>query len=248
MTKLKFSITTNFSMGENSSSLCEMSEPLDIEEFFDRLKAGFLQWRRDRSKAMHSLSIRVPISRRDDLYRDMIQGLCSRWNSDQDIADVGPSHIELSFAHRYVDWIGCTTAKNVTLKWQSEQGAMQFVDYIILMKAINAQLREWKTKERSRRRSNPVKHPAELPGNIKTEIARYLRLEYGESAHDKNSVKARDLKFVGEFIIDGVPTQFWEYPTSNPKKPNFATVERFDGSYCLGMSCNLPQNIGVKEL
>lgn len=241
MTIQSFNITATFWMGDSGTSLCEMSEPLDAEEFFDRLKVGFLHWRRNRSESMQSLSITAPIPRREDFYRELIEGLCSRWNSDEEIANVGPSHVELSLAYHYINWVGCTTAKNAVYKSNSEQGAMQFVDYVRLLEDINARLRKAKADEKSRRRANPVKYPVELPGNIKTEIARYLRLEYGESARDKDSLKARDLKFVGEFVIDGVPTQFWQYPTSNPKKPNWATVERFEDTYCLGMSCNLPQ-------
>ena len=47
-------------------------------------------------------------------------------------------------------------------------------------KANEAQVREAKAAERARRRANPVEHPVALPANIKSEIARYLRLEYGE--------------------------------------------------------------------
>lgn len=45
-------------------------------------------------------------------------------------------------------------------------------------------------------------------------LARYLRLEYGEDENDPQSLKASDLSYVGEFVIDGVPTKFWSYPTS----------------------------------
>ena len=241
MTNPKFNVTSTFSMWESSTCLGEMSEPLDTQEFFARLKAGFLQWRRERSaELMHSLTIVAPISERADVYRDLIKDVCLLWNSDLDIAQVGPTHIELALAYKWENWVGCTTAKNVIFKSGCEQGPMQFVDYALVHKDINQQMRTAKANEKARRRANPVTFPIELPANIKTEIARYLRLEYGESARDKSSLKARDLTFEGEFVIDGVPTQFWHYPSSNPKKTNWATVERFDDSYCLGMTDKLP--------
>lgn len=236
----KFSLMVTFKLGDGSTSLYEMSEPHEAQEFFDRLKAGFLQWRGPLSNSMHSLSIFAPIPRRDASYRDLIQSVCERWNADVEIAKLGPSHVEISLTNRGDNWVGCTTARDIVHKMHSEQGDMYFVDYAQWMRDIEARLRKAKKDEKSRRRANPVRYPVELPGNIKSEIARYLRLEYGESARDKGSVKARDLAFEGEFVIDGVPTQFWRYPTSNPKKPSWATVERFDDSYCLGMTGDRP--------
>lgn len=73
-----------------------------------------------------------------------------------------------------------------------------------------------------------------LPENIATEIASYLRLEYGERSQDKASLKEHDLVYEGDFVLDGVPTQFWRYPTWDGFA--WATVERFENSYCLGMT------------
>lgn len=235
-----FQITTTFAMGDGSMSLCDMSLSQEPQEFFDRLKQGFLQWRRSLSNSMHSLSVFVPVARREEPYRDLIQSVCALWNSDPDIATVGPSHIELSLTNRGDGWIGCTTAKDFIRKMHSEQGEMHFLDYAVLLRDLEAQRRKAEKDEKARRRANPVQVPVELPANIKSEIARYLRLEYGESARDKDSVKARDLKFDGEFVIDGVPTQFWRYPSSNPKKPQWATVERLEQMYCLGMTGDPP--------
>ena len=235
-----FNITATFTIFDRITCLCEMSEPQDTREFFDRLKLGFLQWRRSLSDSLHSLTVSVPIPRKNEAYRDLIHGVCERWNSDPDIAAAGPTHVELALTDRHINWIGCTTAKIVHYKMQSEQGDMYLVDYVQLHRNLEAQVREAKAAERARRRANPVEHPVALPANIKSEIARYLRLEYGESARAKDSLKARNLEFAGEFVIDGVPTQFWSYPSSNPKKPMWATVERLDGSYCLGMTDKRP--------
>jgi hypothetical protein len=217
-----------------------MSGPLELDEFFARLKAGYLQWRRQLSNARHSLSIFAPIPRRDASYRDLLHGLCDRWNADQDIASAGPRHVELALGNRGDSWIGCTTAKDPIGKRRSEQGDMRFVDYALLKQAIESQQRRAQGDEKAHRRANPVVHPVGLPLNIASEIANYLRLEYGETARGKNSVKARNLRFEGEFVVDGVPTQFWRYPTSDSSKRRWATVERFDDSYHLGTTSEPP--------
>ena len=57
-------------------------------------------------------------------------------------------------------------------------------------------------------------------------LADYLRLEYGEDKNDPKSIKSSDLKYIGEFIINGVITEYWSYPTSG--EPMWATIEIID--------------------
>ena len=235
-----FNITATFTIFDRSSCLCEMSEPQDAQEFFDRLKLGFLQWRRSLSDSLHSLTVSAPIPRKNEAYRDLIQGICERSNSDPDIAAAGPTHVELALTDRHINWIGCTTAKIVLYKMQSEQGDMYLVDYVQLHRNLEAQVREAKAAEKARRRANPVEHPVVLPANIKSEIARYLRTGIRRKCTRQGQFEGAQPGVRGEFVIDGVPTQFWSYPSSNPKKPMWATVERLDGSYCLGMTDKRP--------
>lgn len=79
-----------------------------------------------------------------------------------------------------------------------------------------------------------------MPRTIRSQLAHYLRLEYGEDHKDKSSIKAKDLSFDGEFVIDGVPTQFWRYPSSDPQGYNWATVERFEDNCVLGFADEPP--------
>ena len=41
------------------------------------------------------------------------------------------------------------------------------------------------------------------------DILEYLHLEYGETPSDLNALKLSELKFVGQFLLDGSPTYFW---------------------------------------
>lgn len=65
-------------------------------------------------------------------------------------------------------------------------------------------------------------------------LVEYLRLEYGEDEDDPDSIKASDLKYVGEFMIDGVKTRYWSYPTSG--EPAWATIEFLPDGECAGMT------------
>jgi len=70
--------------------------------------------------------------------------------------------------------------------------------------------------EKLRKRSSE-KRPARLPRDIKSQVLRYLRLEYGESPRDPDALKLSDLTYEGEHLDNGVPTHFWSYPTSSGK-------------------------------
>ena len=54
-------------------------------------------------------------------------------------------------------------------------------------------------------------------------VLEYLHLEYGEKAGDENALKASDLVYVGEYVIDGIPCQYWSYPTSD--EPMWVIIE-----------------------
>lgn len=65
-------------------------------------------------------------------------------------------------------------------------------------------------------------------------MAEYLRLEYGEVAEDPDSLQASDLSYLGRFNVDGYPTDYWQYPTSD--KPAYATMTMSDGTTALSMT------------
>lgn len=65
-------------------------------------------------------------------------------------------------------------------------------------------------------------------------VIEYLRLEYGEDASDPDSLQVSDLIYLGRFNVDGSPTDYWQYPTSD--KPAYATMTISEGSTALSMT------------
>jgi hypothetical protein len=117
---------------------------------------------------------------------------------------------------------------------------MRFVDWVDDVRARQEAGARTLEGERKQRRSSPVRTPVRLPWNIRGRIASYLRLEFGESRWAKGSLKAADLTLVGEWVVDGVPTQFWRYPSSAPRGHDWAIVERFDDHFSLGFADGPP--------
>ena len=71
-----------------------------------------------------------------------------------------------------------------------------------------------------------------------TLLLEYMHLEYGEEAGEEDALKASDLVYVGEYVIDGIPCQYWSYPTSG--EPMWATIEDHSGLRCIGMTGTPP--------
>lgn len=70
-------------------------------------------------------------------------------------------------------------------------------------------------------------------------IADYLRLEYGEDESDPDALKAKDIQHLGNFIINGVPTDYFAFPQSE-EPYMWAIIERIDGRDCAGMTSAPP--------
>ena len=77
----------------------------------------------------------------------------------------------------------------------------------------------------------------ELEDDIEKGVLEYLHLEYGESPEDEDSLKLSDLKYEGEYILEGIPTYFWSYPTNSPC---WAIVKPYDDAYCFDMTTTSP--------
>ncbi len=244
MTKQDFYIVANFDSGVGVSTICEMSTPCNASNCFMRVKAAYVQWRATLRSGAHSLSIQIAVPRRDDTYRDLLRDVCLLWNVDSELSALDPLHIEVTLSNCGECWIGCSTAVDLADN-TAKQGEMRPFEWSDVIKEQGTRQQALLEQEVSRRRTNPVKNPVVLPRRIASEIAEYLRLEFGESA--RTGVKAGQLKFEGEYLIDGVPTQYWRYPTSNPTKPGWATVERFDGTYSLGMTTIPPPSNHAKD-
>jgi len=81
----------------------------------------------------------------------------------------------------------------------------------------------------------------ELPPDIERQVLAYLHLEYGESPRQPGALKAADLHYEGEFLVDGTPTHFWSYPSSTHAM--WATVAPMLGTYAIGMTGTSPRDL-----
>jgi hypothetical protein len=69
-------------------------------------------------------------------------------------------------------------------------------------------------------------------------IADYLRLEFGEDVSDPKSVKASDIKHIGNFIINGIVTEYFSYPHSGD--PSWVMIETIDERDCVATTNRPP--------
>lgn len=75
-------------------------------------------------------------------------------------------------------------------------------------------------------------------------VADYLRLEYGEDINEPYSIKASDITHIGEFVIDGVVTDYFSYPQSGAPIM-WAIIQIIDDRDCVGMTSNPPPGHAV---
>ena len=81
----------------------------------------------------------------------------------------------------------------------------------------------------------------ELPQNIRKEILDYLHLEYGESSGGTGALAIDDIEYEGLFEIGGIRTHYFRYKTTRGHE--WATVEPYGDSYCLGITSNTPKPV-----
>lgn len=221
----------------------------DFESMFEVVKNGYIAWRERHGDGIHKISIYATVSKHSEANLALVIRFRDRWNVDEELLNLPPVRAEFDLEYCDEDCeddgdgpnFGCATGTDI-FNLALNQSKMKLVDHNQQMKEIDAIQEAMQEAERERRRIYPVHDPVKLPRNIASEIARYLRLEYGESYWQKDSVKARDLKFEGEFVVNGVPTQYWRYQTSS--SPQWATVERFKDTYCIGMTVEPPPTSG----
>ncbi len=78
----------------------------------------------------------------------------------------------------------------------------------------------------------------DIPPNVEVEIVNYLNVEYGANS-EQEGVKTSDLKYEGEFLVDGKAVRYWAFPcTSSPGC--WAVVEPYEGSYMISMTTAPP--------
>lgn len=235
MTNSHLSIAASFQVHGKHSTVSQLDARTGDAEYFDQLKAGVIEWRRALPEGAHSLSIFTTLAQAER-QRVLAQKVCDQWNADPTLSSLD-ANIEISFGTDEDVSTGCTTYDDPVYKKGRRE--LHVIDYQAILARVERETESMREEERQRRRTNPVQRPVALPLWIRWEIASYLRLEYGESFWERDSVKPWQLRYVGEIAVDGVPTRYWTYPTSDGK-PHYATVERFDNSYSLGMTADPP--------
>lgn len=78
----------------------------------------------------------------------------------------------------------------------------------------------------------------ELPTDIESEIASSLNLEFGAPRFSE-PLEPSDLSYIGEFVVNGIPTKYWSFPCSS--EPGcWAYASPWDDSYTLDWGGGTP--------
>lgn len=227
------------------STTYRMEPPATASECFNRLDRVYREWRGGLRDGNHTLEVQMPISNRLSSYESTLRDVCGLWNAAPISTEFPGTRLNVWLTYRGKNWLGCSTAVD-TSSPESEQGPLRLIVWADTLRASRARDRASMNEERAKRRANPVRNPVEVPKNIARDLARYLRLEFGESPRSTKSVKASNLEFVGEFVVDGVPTQYWSFPNSAPPRV-WAIVERFDDHIGLATTTRRPPRTGRRE-
>ncbi len=70
------------------------------------------------------------------------------------------------------------------------------------------------------------------------EILSYLHLEYGEDADDPDALKLADFSYLGLYMVEDVPTHYWQYPGS--RAPHYATCGLYSNTTAHSMTEDAP--------
>lgn len=217
------------------------------EELFNDLKKAYLEWRNRLGESAITCNVTGGTDKQSSDAEHKTKKVCEYWNQDKELISLSPIRLKFTVEAAFKPWIGFTSTTGPGMYGELNSTMRIFdakQDTAAAMQALMARGKDAEERlareilEAKKRNAERARNPIALPGSIAKEIAEYLRLEYGESWWQKGALRASNLKFVGEYIIDGVATQYWSYPTSTGVE--WATVERFDDGYCLGMTSAPP--------
>jgi hypothetical protein len=222
------------------------------DDVFSHLKKAYLNWRREVRDSARACEVVGYVDDKSSEGEQRIRSLCELWNQDAELTALPPINFILVVEAGVWSWMGLTSSVAPVVPMDRQNSStMRLFDF----KQEHAQeMAAWEThwaeygkkneeslarelEAAKKKNAEKARNPMQVPKGVAGELAAYLRLEFGESWYPR-SVKAYHLKFVGEYMIDGVTTQYWSFPTS--AEPMWATVERFDNSYSLGMTSDPP--------
>ena len=206
-----------------------ISPDAEADEIFEAISQLYVSWMSESEGHPSRLDLSMLARRRELRLEELARTLVEKWNS----AGIGlpNGRFELWIGTEAENWFGLTNGAH-PVNWMPVESVVRFVTYSETEEAKEAYFREEEERERARRRANPVLAPVNLPRNIASELARYLKLEFPELGAAPCSLTAKNLKLAADVIVDGVPTQYWLVPNSE-NRPLWGLVERFDDGYCL---------------
>lgn len=235
-------ISNAFEIHGRHEVIAELKHSDDIGAYFAQLKLGLLDWRAQLPKNANAQMLLVTNCYRPKAEQlAFAQRLCAAWNADPAVREDVRLNLEVHIGTNALTTYCCTTFVDVREKTGHQ--LMRVIDlqamFEVRNKARDKAPQEQEAAEREARRANPVTAPAFVPPWIAWHVASYLRLEYGESFFSADGLKPWQLKRLGEYLVDGVPTIYWQYPTSD-KVPHYAIVQRFSSHYALSMTDEPP--------
>lgn len=212
----------------------------ELAQLFELLQPAIREWlgqQQGGADRRHSLSIVLDCGRRSAEQAAQLQSFCDQWNAAAALDGDKTLFLELSLGDGRTSWLQASNKVDL-FAYPPQVGAMHCFDTEWLLQQSELRGQQLEQEARALRLANPVQRPAPVPWNIRWQLAAYLRLEYGESFWSRRGLKPWQLRFDGEHVIDGVPTQFWRYPSSEGH--SWASVERLDDTICLGFADGPP--------
>jgi hypothetical protein len=233
-----FKIRSVFEIGGVHEAIAELACSDDVDAYVSQLKLGVMTWLSKIPKnAQANVWVFTNYRRPREVQLEFADRLCSAWNADAEVRDDPRANLRVDIGSKALTTYCCSTFEDLAEK--KGRQPMRVFDLQAMAKAAEEERLKQEATEREQRRANPVTRPIWVPPWIAWSVARYLRLEYGESFLSADGLKPWQLKRLGEYVVDGVPTIYWQYPTSD-KVPRYATVERFNDHYALGMTDEPP--------
>jgi hypothetical protein len=226
-----------FEIGSARSVVATLSNEAPVSEVFEALMQGYRHWCAANESEQSSFQIFIHARSKDPSQESLLRNLVARWNAAE--RPQCPGKVEVWLGTNEQSWYGFTNATFPDDCAKRTQ-TVRYVTYDEMDTALSANARAREEREREWRRSNPVRNPIALPTTVASQLAKYLKLEFPDL--DEARLGARDMQFIGESVIDGVPTQFW-LAVASGIKPMWGVVERFEDRFELGFTDNLPAEV-----
>lgn len=235
-----FKIQFHVGHGRTSKAVAEVSLGDSSAALFEAIKMGYLAWRRQVGEGSHDMQVFAYAPKRLPRYPELVEDLVTAWNGDGELQRLVPMRFEFWIGTRARQWLGFTNGR-----FPHDPGRLSRQVRALKMEDREAELEAHRAAlamaSQIGQQQLKVGQAVDLPADIRSEVVAYLNLEFGESSDGLGVLTDKDLTWEGEFLLDGVPTQYWRFPTSVPAGAAWATVGRYSDHYVLGMTTTPPQ-------